>query len=148
MFEAEKPAEIWTRWLIAACVIVMLYGLSLMVAPQAMLGVFSLIYFSSRDHFAAFPAEARDYIVIAHGVLGSVTFGWGLTLLFITLGPFRRGSAEGWRMLAFSLIAWSVPEALFSVWMGSIPNLAFSLAFGLLFIAPLVATRGIGAKTP
>jgi hypothetical protein len=140
MDQAATPAKLWTRWLVAACLIVMFYGLALMGAPRPMLSILSLIYFSSSDHFMTFAEGPQNYILIAHGVLGSVIFGWGLTLLFVVTGPFQRGSSEGWRFLALSLLAWSVSETMFSIVIGSTANLFFSLAFAGLFVVPLIAT--------
>ncbi len=134
------PAKLWTRWLIAACLFVMFYGLSLMWAPQPMLNILSLIYFGSSNHFSTYASGPLNYILIAHGVLGSVLFGWGLTLLFVVTGPFQRGSQEAWRTVALSVLAWSVSEAVFSVWIGSTANLFFSLGFAGLFVVPLLAT--------
>lgn len=43
-----------------------------------------------------FAASTADYLTFTHAVLGAVIIGWGVAVLFIVLGPFRRGSPDGW----------------------------------------------------
>ena len=67
-------------------------------------------------------------------------FGWGVALLFVLLGPFRRGSREGWLTLTVSLLAWFVPDTAFSLWSGFWQNAALNAIFAVLFAVPLGAT--------
>ena len=49
------------------------------------------------------------------GVLGAVMVGWGVALLFVLVGPFRRLSAPAWRSLVVSILAWFVPDTMYSL---------------------------------
>ena len=92
---------IWYRWLQVAVGILMIFGISMVLAPDWIRTFFSLIVYGSPGAIeTGFPAGANDYIVLVHGVLGAVMFGWGLTLLLVLMGPFRRGEKEGWNMFA------------------------------------------------
>ena len=133
------PSDFWRRWLQTACVAIMVYGLCLMAAPKAMLGMFSMVYYSSASALSAGDSLARDYILLIQGVLGSVVFGWGLMMLLIARGPLRRGSIEIWRIMAVGLFSWFASEAVFSIAMGSMVNLILGLIFGVMFLPPIVA---------
>ena len=130
----------WWRWLIVATIGVMLVGISMVVAPAITRQLFGLLLFSSSESLSTFGAPAVAYITLVHGVLGAVMFGWGVALLFVLLGPFRRGSREGWLTLAVSVLAWFVPDTAFSLWSGFWQNAALNVVFAVLFAVPLGAT--------
>jgi len=119
---------------------VMVFGLLLILAPGFAREGFSLLLYSDTRHIAAFGAEAEEYIVLVHAVLGAVMFGWGLAMLLIVRGLFARGAPEGWQIIAVSVAAWFIPDTTFSVWSGFWQNAVLNLAFFLLFVAPLAAT--------
>jgi hypothetical protein len=130
----------WRRWLTAASIVVILFGLSMVLAPGPLKKFFAILLYSSPGALDAFTAPAVSYIALAHAVLGSVMFGWGIALLLILFGPFRRGAREGWRMLAISLAAWFVPDTAFSLWSGFWRNAVLNAALAVLFAVPLAAT--------
>jgi len=137
----------WWRWLVVVTAGVLLFGLSMVVAPGFTLRAFGLLYFFSAQKIAAFGEPAVSYIVLMHGVLGAVMFGWGVALLVVLLGPFRRGSSEAWLTLSLSLTAWFVPDTAFSLWSGFWQNALLNAVFAVLYAVPLVATRGLGSDT-
>lgn len=63
---------------------------------------------------ASLSADAVSYLTFIYAVLGSVMTGWGATLLAVVAGPFRRLAPEGWKMVAWSLLAWYVPDTVLS----------------------------------
>lgn len=85
----------WWYWLVVMTVGVMLFGIGMVLAPDLTHQGFSLLVYASPDHISAFGKDAVRYISLVHAVLGAVMFGWGVALLFIVLGPFRRGLLEG-----------------------------------------------------
>jgi hypothetical protein len=119
---------------------VMLFGLSMVVAPCLTKRLFSLLLFSSSGAIGSFGELAVSYIGLVHGVLGSVMFGWGIILLLVLLGPFRRGSREAWLTISVSLAAWFIPDTIFSLWSGYWQNAVLNAAFAILFVVPLAAT--------
>lgn len=133
----------WWRWLLVVTAGVVLFGALLLLAPGLTRRLFGLLLYGAQGRLDTFPAEALAYITLTHGVLGAVMFGWGLVLLMLLFGPFRRRSGEAWRMLAVSLLAWFVPDTLYSLWSGFWQNAALNLVFALLYAPALIATKGM-----
>ena len=132
----------WYRWLLVAIVGVMLFGLSMLVAPGLIRQFFSLLLYATPGAIEMrFSADANAYIQLVHAILGAVLFGWGLAMLLILRGPFRRGDPLTWTLLAVPLLAWYLPDTLFSIASGFWQNAVFNTAFALLFGVPLAATR-------
>jgi len=131
----------WWRWLVAVSLGVMLFGAVLVLAPALSRQLFGLLLYGSTSGLDNFGKDALAYVSLTHGVLGAVMFGWGMTLVFVLLGPFRRGSAQAWRTLVASLLAWFVPDTVVSLSTGFWQNAALNTVFALLFAPALVATR-------
>jgi hypothetical protein len=136
----ERRGRFWWAWLIVVTIGVEALGLVLVLAPAVGRRVFGLLIFGSSTGIEELGAAATPYITLAHGVLGAVMLGWGAALLFIVLGPFRRGSRESWFTLAVSVTAWFIADTAFSVWTGYWQNAALNVVIGALFAIPLAAT--------
>lgn len=139
---ARPPARFWVRWLVVASAIVIGFGASMVLAPGPTRQLFGLLLFASPDGVNDLAGPAVAYVSLVHAILGATMVGWGVLLLLVVLGPFRRGSAEAWRMLATSLAAWFVPDTAFSLASGFWPNAVLNAGFVALFAVPLLATRG------
>lgn len=135
------PSLFWQRWLIVTTVFVITVSIAMVAIPVPILRLFSLLYYSSPEKIATFGAPAVAFVLLLQGVLGGVMFGWGVALLLVLLGPFRRGSREGWTIIAASLAAWFIPDTTYSLWSGFWQNAVFNLVFLVFFVIPLVATR-------
>jgi hypothetical protein len=129
------------RLLFAATAGLMLFGLALVVMPGFTLQGFSLLVYASTAHLNTFDPEAVAYISLVHAVLGSVMFGWGAVLMFLALGPVRRGSKDAWWMFVVSLIAWFIPDTAYSLLSGFWQNALLNLGFALLFAMALGGLR-------
>lgn len=138
----SPPAPFWLRWLVVASALVVGFGASMVLAPGPTRQLFGLLLFGAPDAVDARAGSAVGYVTLVHAVLGATMVGWGVLLLLVVLGPFRRGSPEGWRMLTTSLAAWFVPDTVFSVASGFWPNALLNTGFIVLFAVPLLATRG------
>ena len=136
----EGRARFWWHWLIAVTVGVLLFGASMVLAPGFTRQFFGVLLFSSPEAIADYGEPAVAYITLVHGVLGAVMFGWGFALLFIVLGPLRRGSHDAWLTLAVSVAAWFIPDTAFSLLTGFWQNAALNIVFAVLFLIPLTAT--------
>ena len=86
----------WWYWPIVAALGVATFGAVLVVIPALGRQVFGLLLFSSPSGIEALGASATPYITLVHGVLGAVMVGWAITLLSVAIGPFGRGSWDGW----------------------------------------------------
>ena len=130
---------LWARWLVAAAVVVLAFGLSLVLAAELMQGVFESLYFTPRTG-SELGADAAAYTAFLQGVLGAVMVGWATLLLVIVLGPFRHGEPSAWKMIAASLAVWFVVDTAFSLWTGYWQNSILNTALFAVFAIPLWAT--------
>lgn len=124
----------------------MLFGLILVIMPSFTLQSFSLLVYASTAHLNTFGPEASAYISLVHAVLGSVMFGWGAVLMFLALGPFRRGSKDAWLMFVVSLIAWFIPDTAYSLLSGFWQNAVLNTGFALMFAIPLTVLRSFATR--
>ncbi|MCF8287872.1 MAG: hypothetical protein K9I59_07425 [Chlorobium sp.] len=130
----------WWQWMVFASWGVIATGLAMVVLPDVMNRFFSLLFFSVKDHYPSFGKPASDYITFAHGMLGSVMAGWGVALLGVLYGPFRSGSPDGWRSVAYSVILWFALDTSVSLAYGLWQNALLNLIIAELYVIPLVAT--------
>jgi hypothetical protein len=143
MPSSNRPSHFWFQWLNSVSIGLAAFGLTLVVTPELSREAFSLLAYGDPSQIDAFGNEAASYIALAHSVLGAVMFGWGIALVLVTRGPFRRGDREGWFIVAVSIAAWFVPDAIVSIWFGFWQNAVLNSIFALLFAAPLVATYSV-----
>ena len=129
----------WLTWLAVVTVGVIAFGLLLVVAPGLARQGFSLLVFSSTDRISDFGSEAASYIELAHAVMGSVMVGWGMALLLVLRGPMQRSLTEGLKIFGISLLAWFVPDTIFSIASGFWQNAILNIVFAFLFAVPLAA---------
>jgi uncharacterized membrane protein YqaE (UPF0057 family) len=138
-----RPSSLWVTWLTVVSAGVVLFGLSLVMLPDAARRGFSLLVYSDAGHISSFGDEAARYVALAHAVLGSVMTGWGVALILVVRGQFARGSRFGWQMISGSVLAWFLPDTAFSLWSGFWQNAVLNVLFFVLFLAPLAATYRI-----
>ncbi|MDP2183356.1 MAG: hypothetical protein Q8K99_12410 [Actinomycetota bacterium] len=137
----EHSMDFWGRWLVAAAVVVLAFGLVLVLLAGPMQNVFESLYFAPRGA-AALNADEAAYTAFMGAVMGSVMVGWAVLLLFVLHGPFRRMETAAWNMITASLIAWFVPDTAFSLWSGFWQNAILNAAMLVIFAIPLGATYG------
>ena len=138
--KSPSQFQFWWRWLIVVTFGLLLFGITMLVAPELTRHLFGFLIFSSSARLDALGEPAVAYITLLHGVLGAVIFGWGVALLLVLVGPFRRGSKESWRIFVISLLAWFIPDSVFSLWSGFWQNAALNAVLAVLFAVPLAAT--------
>lgn len=87
-----RPAHaFWIRWLLAASLLVVVFGLALVLAPGLTRQGFSLLVYGSAARLDAFGPEPARYVSLTHAVIGGVMVGWGVALLYTTWALLRRG---------------------------------------------------------
>ncbi len=139
--QLTAPSLFWWRWLIVTTVFVLVFSIAMVVATEPIQRIFSFLFYSSPERMDVFGAPAMAIIKLFLGVLGAVMFGWSAALLLVLLGSFRRGSREGWTIIAVSLAAWFIPDTTYSLWSGFWQNAALNLVFLVFFAIPLAATH-------
>jgi hypothetical protein len=132
----------WIRWLYAVTLIVILLGGSMVLMPSVAREFFSMLFYFAPGQFQVrYPADANEYIIFAHGVLGAVMLGWGASMLLVLRGPFCRRDSDGWALLAGPMLTWFVADTGFSLYTGFWQNAILNSVLLLLFAIPLAATR-------
>lgn len=147
MTSPKEPSSFWLLWLQLVTIGIAVFGLALVLAPELSRRGFSLLIYFDAARISAFGPDAAAYIALVHAVLGSVMFAWGIALLLVVRGPFRRGERTGWLIIAASVAAWCIPDTAFSLWSGFWQNAVLNIVFAVLFGIPLVATyrgRNVG----
>jgi len=139
-YMSPTVSRLWWGWLLLATLGVALFGLALIILPEAMQRFFGWVLFSGQHAPIELSARANEYVIFIYGVLGAVMVGWCVTLLALLLGPFRRGERAGWDTLALSITTWYVIDSGWSLWSGFWENAALNTLFLLLFAIPLAAT--------
>jgi hypothetical protein len=137
---AGRRFGFYWRWLTAVTVGFLLLGIAMVLAPGTTRRMFGALDLPSPDATTAIDAPAVAYITLSHGVLGAVIFAWGVTLLFVVLGPLRRGSREAWLTYAVSVAAWFVTDTAFSLWTGFWQNAVLNSVVALALAIPLAGT--------
>ncbi len=141
-------AHFWWLWLVVVSGGVVAAGLVMVLAPGLTRRLFSLLVFAAPQTIDGFGALPARYIALAHGVLGAVMVGWGVALLAILFGPFRRGSREAWVTVTVSLAAWFVTDTSLSLATGFWQNAVLNVVLAILFAVPLAATFGACDRRP
>ncbi len=137
---ARAPAYFWVQFLTFASLGVMAFGLALLIVPDPLQPLFSLLFFGSSDHVRQFQSGALAYIEFKDGVIGSLALGLGLMLFLIARGPFRRGDADAWNLVAIPIGVWFFTESASSLSTGFAANILLGLVFAVIFAIPLAAT--------
>jgi hypothetical protein len=125
-----QPPAFWFRWLMTVTCGVMLFGLAMVFAPDLTARGFGLLLYADSHRITTLDPMAIRHIALLHGVLGAVLFGWGVALLLIVRGPYRHGHRYGWNIIAVSVLAWSIPDTMLSLWMGFFSQVRTSVARG------------------
>lgn len=123
----------------AACWGTMLFGAVLLLLPGLTRAGFALLLWADAAVMEGWPASARWYVTLIHGVLGAVMVGWGAALLVALRAPAWRSPHAGWWVVAVSVAIWYVPDTVFSLLMGAWQNAVLNTVFLLCFAAPLAA---------
>ncbi|MFM9044764.1 MAG: hypothetical protein ACKOL0_03000 [Solirubrobacterales bacterium] len=132
-------SKVWFTWLTVVTLGVIVFGLFLLTAPGLARQWFSVLVYSSAEEISGFGPAAVAYIELAHAVMGAVMVGWGVALLLVLRGPMKRNLTEGLKIFAISLVAWFIPDTVFSIASGFWENAVQNVVFAVLFAVPLIA---------
>ena len=143
MSSDSHPSSLWINWLLAVSVGVVVFGLVLVLIPSLARQGFSLLVYASPERIDAFGEEPVRYISLAHAVLGGLMVGWGVALFYVTKTLLARGSRIAWNLIALSVLAWFIPDTSYSLLSGYWQNALLNTVFLVLFVVPLLATRGM-----
>jgi hypothetical protein len=128
-------------WLLTVCAGTVLFGAVLILAPGATEAGFGWLIFGDPQRIAGWPAEARGYARLLHGVLGGVMIGWAVGLAWLVHRLWRAAPREAWQVMALSILTWYVPDSLHSLAQGAWQNALLNTLFAAMFAAGLWAAR-------
>jgi hypothetical protein len=74
-------------------------------------------------------------------IIGSVTAGWGITLLYMIIVPLKRKEKWAWNAIMISMLVWFSIDTFISSYYGARFNVVINIAFALQFVAPLLFLR-------
>ena len=138
----SSVSSFWVGWLLAVLVINIAIGLS------ATFGIESYLWKWHQDGVATalwgetgFTDEVRAYRSWVMSIFGPTLMAWAIALIYITLKPFAAGERWAWICISTSLLAWFIPDTIYSVFQRVWINVVFnSFGFGAILL-PLIATR-------
>ena len=136
----KNNLNFWWRWLVAANIGVMLFGIAQALFPNLVRQGFGLMVFGSATYMDTFPQDAIRYITLTHAVMGAVMIGWGVSMMYTLFTQFRAGEWIGWLSPAVALTLWYIPDTAMSIVAGFWQNALLNTIFIVLFAIPLAAT--------
>ena len=116
------------------------FGACILLAPAVALDAFGLMVDGNADFPADFSPEAKDYIQLAHAVMGAVMVGWFLTLRWVLTAAERR-TPGAWNAAVGAFSTWFVLDTSYSLVSGFWPNAVLNGALALLFLPGFVGTH-------
>lgn len=134
----------WRNWLTFVCGAIAVFGLVVIGAGfaatdgsvRALLGLMN-------------PAARLDFdptLRFTTGLMGAVTFGWGITLLATVRAADQLGAAGApiWRLTTLGLLVWYVIDSAISVATGFALNAASNTVITAAFLLPVVRLGLLG----
>lgn len=137
----EPPPRLWSTWLSVAAASTAVAGLAMPAIPSLASSGFALMVYGSADGLGPLGTETVRYIDLIYNVLGSIMFSWGVAIFILSRQLFAKGYPLGWQIITAMLVAWFVPDTVYSALTAYWPNVILNVAFFVLLGAPLLATR-------
>jgi hypothetical protein len=133
---------IWDMWLTALAAGVALAGFLLAFFP-ASVPVNALINRYADPVF--WPEGGLTPSILAYrswvfGVTGAVMGGWGMLMVWVVRGPFRRRERWAWASLALPLACWYLVDTASSLAHGVVSNAILNTGLLVLFAPPLIGS--------
>lgn len=136
-------SNFWKTWMSVWCWGVILFGVVLAAGGlPATDGVVRTLYGILSSH--PLPDNFLDAPGLRFSValMGAVTIGWGLTILFL-LPAIHAAGASAWRGLTAALVIWFVIDGLLSAATGFALNNLPNTALAIAYLAPVLASGAL-----
>ena len=132
----------WRRWMIVVTLFMIIMGLVLVFAPQAITPLGAAYYNNYFDYDAYSNISDGDlrFQTFLFGISGAVVASWSTVMLFLVLFPLRQGQKWAWFAIAFSLILWFIGDSYASIATGFPFHALLNLSLLILMGIPLLAT--------
>ncbi len=142
--EGKEVPEIWWKWLIAASIFLIIFGVLMLFFNSTLLkpmGRDTYNSFFEDNPFDSISNAEREFQNWIVGVLGAVAIGWGILMIFVAYYPFRRGEKWAWNGLAVSIGIWYILDTGTSLYHGVTLNAVANTGFLIIFGIPLFKSR-------
>ncbi len=137
----NKSLNFWCNALIGAAIFTIALSLSFILPPLFGMSYFNFLFFGH----ATFPAAISDvglhYVYFLYGLVGAITIGWMIPMLYLANGPIRAGDKTAFKVFGLTLAIWFVVDSLVSIANGFWQNAASNVSLALLFVIPLTMIR-------
>ena len=131
---------IWNTWIKLWCWGVILFGAVLAAAGLPATDGIARALFGILGGVPADPAMFEPFgFRFAVALMGSVTLGWGFTLLLL-LPAVQAAGAPAWKGLTTALLIWFVIDGAFSVATGFALNVVSNTVLLIAFLVPVLAS--------
>ena len=137
---------LWKTWITIWCWGVIVFGAVLALgAFPATDGIVRMLYglLSSSPLPADFLEAPGHRFSVA--LMGAVTLGWGLTILFL-LPAIHAAGASAWRGLTAALVIWFVIDGALSAATGFALNTLPNTPLAIAYLVPLLASGVLKAR--
>jgi hypothetical protein len=137
-----KRFDFWLRWLIAVAGAIVVFGVFM-----ALFNGTALFRLFNRNIDPVFwqteniVESARLFRTWVYGAWGATIAGWGITLMFVGLHPFKRRELWAWNAITIGVAVWYVLDTTISLYFGVIFNAIFNTSILILAGLPLLFTR-------
>lgn len=136
---------LWKTWMILWCWAVILFGIILAAGglPEtdgAVAFLYGLLGNLGADGLRLDAPGLRFSVAL----MGAVTIGWGLTILFL-LPAIHAAGAPAWRGLTAALVIWYVIDGVLSAATGFALNILPNTALAIAYLVPVLASGALRA---
>lgn len=133
----------WKTWMIVWCWGVILFGAVLAAGGvPGTDGVVTFLY----GLLGGLSADALQMdapgMRFSTALMGAVTMGWGLTILFL-LPAIHAAGAPAWRGLTAALVIWYVIDGALSAVTGFALNIVPNTALAIAYLVPVMASGAL-----
>jgi hypothetical protein len=136
---------LWKTWMTLWCWAVILFGAilaagGLPATDGAVAFLFGLLGNLGADALQLDAPGLRFSVAL----MGAVTIGWGLTILFL-LPAIHAAGAPAWRGLTAALLIWNVIDGVLSAATGFALNILPNTALAIAYLVPVLASGALRA---
>jgi pheromone shutdown protein TraB len=136
----------WKTWITVWCWGVIVFGAVLAAGGLPVTdGIVRMLYGILANN--PLPADFLDAPGHRFSValMGAVTMGWGLTILFL-LPAIHAAGASAWRGLTAAMVIWFVIDGALSAATGFALNNVPNTALAIAFLVPLIASGALKSR--
>ncbi len=137
----EKTRNLWVNVMLAAACATILLSIGMAVPPYLGISYFNFLMYGAPSFPADISAEGIRYLTFAYSLIGCITIGWMVVMIYLANGPIRRGDDAAWKAATLSMVIWFVTDSTASVALGYWQNAVSNVSLAVFFAVPLFMLR-------